>query len=410
MRIDSSGDLTVKGGRIFVNESDNGNTAIGLTRDADEGYVQVYSAGSITTSIRGNGASYFNGGNVGIGVTPDGSDWNASSTLLHLYQNSTNGALLKLESSNTSVVMAAGNNQLQLGTIEAQPFNFYTSGTERMRISSDGDLELIQSKNLYWKHQGGGTIRAGITADSSDNLTFSTGSSDTTRMTIDGSGQLTNTSDTTALAASFLNTNTSGYGMRVTTYSNATQYGLAVDSYGGGYSRDFTVGVDGNVNVLTGNLVIGTAGKGIDFSATANGSGTTSSELLDDYEEGTWTPNIGSGASGGTFNHRQGFYRKVGRVVHFEFDISPTGWTANGDHFYISDLPFTSLNTVYAYGFGVINYQTQFLSDALTGEVSLHVGSGLTTLKLYYADGNPLPGNAATVNQRLIVSGRYFTA
>jgi hypothetical protein len=59
-----------------------------------------------------------------------------------------------------------------------------------MRISSDGNLELIQSKNLYWKHQGGGTIRAGITADSSDNLTFSTGSSDTTRMTLDGSGNV----------------------------------------------------------------------------------------------------------------------------------------------------------------------------------------------------------------------------
>ncbi len=69
VRIDSSGDLTVKGGRIFVNESDNGNTAVGITRDADEGYVQVYSAGSITTSIRGNGDSYFNGGNIGIGTS-----------------------------------------------------------------------------------------------------------------------------------------------------------------------------------------------------------------------------------------------------------------------------------------------------------------------------------------------------
>jgi len=79
------------------------------------------------------------GSNVGIGTSsPDGSDWNGSSTLLHLYQNSTNGSLLKLESSNTSAVMAAGNNQLQLGTIEAQPFNFYTSATERLRIDSSG--------------------------------------------------------------------------------------------------------------------------------------------------------------------------------------------------------------------------------------------------------------------------------
>ena len=75
-------------------------------------------------------------------------------------------------------------------TVNTDYMNFYTNATERMRISSAGDVELIQSNNLYWKHQGGGTIRAGITADSSDNLTFSTGSSDTTRMTLDGSGNV----------------------------------------------------------------------------------------------------------------------------------------------------------------------------------------------------------------------------
>ena len=74
----------------------------------------------------------------------------------------------------------------------AMIFSTASSGTtsETLRLSSAGDVELIQSNNLYWKHQGGGTIRAGISADSSDNLTFSTGSSDTTRMTLDGSGNV----------------------------------------------------------------------------------------------------------------------------------------------------------------------------------------------------------------------------
>ena len=44
-----------------------------------------------------------------------------------------------------------------------------------------------------------------------------------------------------------------------------------------------------NLTIADGNLVIGTAGHGIDFSATS-GSGT--SELLADYEEGTYTPTL----------------------------------------------------------------------------------------------------------------------
>ena len=67
MRIDSSGDVTIQGGRIYLKESDLGNTAIALTRDADEGYVQLFSSGTQTVEIRGNGNSYFNGGNVLIG-------------------------------------------------------------------------------------------------------------------------------------------------------------------------------------------------------------------------------------------------------------------------------------------------------------------------------------------------------
>jgi len=69
MRIDSSGDLTMKGGRIILRESDDGNDAAKLTRDADEGYLQLFSSGSQTVELRGNGNSYFNGGNLGLGTS-----------------------------------------------------------------------------------------------------------------------------------------------------------------------------------------------------------------------------------------------------------------------------------------------------------------------------------------------------
>lgn len=96
----------------------------------------------------------------------------------------------------------------------------------------------------------------------------------------------------------------------------------------------------GDVSMSTGNLVVGTAGKGVDFSASSHAAGMTS-ELLDDYERGTWTPSIGGNA---TYFHQWGSYVKVGRQVtvtgFLYINILGTGSTTT-----VSGLPFTSSNT-----------------------------------------------------------------
>jgi hypothetical protein len=74
--------------------------------------------------------------------------------------------------------------------------------------------------------------------------------------------------------------------------------------------------LSGDVNLSTGNLVIGTAGKGIDFTITSQGSGTMTSELLADYEEGTFTPTAGIALTSAT-----GKYTKIGRAVHFVMEV-----------------------------------------------------------------------------------------
>ena len=82
-----------------------------------------------------------------------------------------------------------------------------------------------------------------------------------------------------------------------------------------------------------GNIVIGTAGKGIDFSATSDGAGTDTSELLDDYEEGTWTPTwSGANASSAT-------YTKIGRVVYASGQFAATGSGTTGS---CGGLPYAS--------------------------------------------------------------------
>jgi hypothetical protein len=95
-----------------------------------------------------------------------------------------------------------------------------------------------------------------------------------------------------------------------------------------------------NVELTAGNLIIGTAGKGIDFSAqTASTSGTTTSEVLDHYEEGTFTPAlVGTWASDPT--NMAGTYTKIGRTVHINIFWNNGNKTGayNG---YFSGLPFS---------------------------------------------------------------------
>ena len=130
----------------------------------------------------------------------------------------------------------------------------------------------------------------------------------------------------------------------------------------------------------SGNFVVATAGNGIDFSATSNGSGTTTSELLNDYEEGTWTPTVSFVGTPGTVNYvdRSGRYTKVGRLVQIEMSIVGLNITGSSGYMRISGLPFTvgSLGTYAAfapYGPGWLNFPS-------SSQFFLQLGTGATTI------------------------------
>jgi len=92
----------------------------------------------------------------------------------------------------------------------------------------------------------------------------------------------------------------------------------------------------------SGNLAF-PSGQGIDFSAT---SGTGTSELFDDYEEGTWTPAIEIYGTPGTYTATtSGIYTKVGNLVTVTGRlINVTESVAGGaDYFKITGLPFTDI-------------------------------------------------------------------
>ena len=105
---------------------------------------------------------------------------------------------------------------------------------------------------------------------------------------------------------------------------------------------------EGDVKISTGNLVIGTSGKGIDFSADGNAAGMTS-EVLDDYEEGTFTPTLNDGTNAGTADISSAVYTKVGNRVYVNgwVRLSSLG-SMTGASVYLGGLPFTTVGTYYS--------------------------------------------------------------
>ena len=83
------------------------------------------------------------------------------------------------------------------------------------------------------------------------------------------------------------------------------------------------------------------SGKGIDFSATGDASGS-SSELLDDYEEGLWTPTFSTSSGSVTVNasYDKVTYTKIGRVVHL-VGQAVVGVNSPSGNLTIGGLPFT---------------------------------------------------------------------
>ena len=107
-------------------------------------------------------------------------------------------------------------------------------------------------------------------------------------------------------------------------------------------SLAFRMAGDGDFHIVDGDLVLSTAGHGIDFSATSDAAGATN-ELLDDYEEGSWTPTIIRSSAGysGSYVQRNGVYTKIGKLVHLAFDVDIQSFTGGSGHVGMSGLPYS---------------------------------------------------------------------
>ena len=138
------------------------------------------------------------------------------------------------------------------------------------------------------------------------------------------------------------------------------------------------------VTTLSDNIVFGASSKGVHLGVTS----ATASNLLDDYEEGTWTP-LSGGGSGST-----AYYTKVGRLVQIEGDVTFSG--NSGSTNFISGLPFAPVTQ----GGAICVWQ-----NIQSGVIGLLTGSG----GLYLYNGQTTNINLGT-GKRIIFSVTYYTS
>ncbi len=114
------------------------------------------------------------------------------------------------------------------------------------------------------------------------------------------------------------------------------------------------------------------------FPATQNAS--SGANVLDDYEENTWTPALTPASGSEAYTSRSGWYTKVGRLVVCNFDIILNGTGTMSGAVTLTGLPFTVGN---GYSAGHFSYLGSMALSCV--EPSLHAVSGTTRCDLFYA-------------------------
>jgi hypothetical protein len=205
-----------------------------------------------------------------------------------------------------SLVRASGGDQIKLGGNVAggggDIFAYNGGGTDFEPLNIGGEYVAVFA-------------RTGVLSAAEITRTTSTGLAVTGTLSASGITSVTDTTDATSTTAASLKT--------------AGGLGVAKKTYCGG------------------NIVMA-SGKGIDFSLAAGDAVGTAANVLDAYEEGTWTPVIGglTTTSGQTYSTQSGRYTKVGNKVTLTAEMILTAkGTITGFSTIVGGFPFAVLDS-----------------------------------------------------------------
>ena len=309
--------------------------------------------------------------------------------------SSTRGAYIALSGNEASA--EPGHAIYQMGNVTGSAHVFRKAGgSDAVTIDSSGNVQIVDGGKLVTKTTSGEVIRferasdsnrySSIHANSTDaggafiQFKVHTGATATSLadvMTLKGDGNvgIGTSSPSTPL---HVYSNTSGVIATISgpnSYNSETGISLAVDRAkisgvlngsggtpgaslrfytqpdSGSLTERMRIKSDGQIttqgDILPGADVIMANGRGISFAASSNAGGMTS-ELLDDYEEGTFSYNI-IGITATTKNFA-GIYTKIGNLVSIQGLVNISGKTGGTGNPYLP-LPFvpdsTNIGTSY---------------------------------------------------------------
>ncbi len=259
-----------------------------------------------------------------------------------------------------------------------------------------GNLPALSAANLTSIPAGNltGTVAdARISALTASKLTGALPAIDGSNLTGTGSPSITDNGNATAITISSAE--------RVTIDSTAGTDTLTLNRSGGangwatlGFpSAKFEIDAKGAMKVaVDGSQKLYVSAHGLAF----NGD-TASANSLDDYEEGTWTPDLqfGTSNSGITYSSRAGRYTKIGDVVHVMFRCYLTSKGSSTGHARLTGFPY-SIATVTGGVFHSISSRGQLGSN--DEPMYLYMDSSYGTSPKFYMNDWDGSGNSG-VNQ-----------
>ena len=353
------GNLTIKaadgGNRYYFGGSDVNHAELSLYDNTDSQKVRLYAGG----------ASFFNGGSLGIGTTApsekltigDGdlkffhsNAANAHRTTFIEFGNSSNRITSEMNygSDNSSNYTAGlkfttkNFNGSSFVTVDA--LNIQANGKVGIGTTSPAQLFHVNGQakvNSLGIGQDAGSTTLAITGNMAINTTGNTAYS---KFNIAGSGSTTGSAftinnygdaegdyyhfgvnSTQNASGNTSKTNTAKRSSAVTLDGRMGRVIISTSQTSTStIDEHFTFDRSGNFS-LSGNIVP-VNGKGIDFSAAPNASGM-SSEVFDRYEEGTWTPTWVGSSGTGTFSYdtQYGKYTRIGQHVFYTWVLIANG-------------------------------------------------------------------------------------